>query len=249
MRGWLTSSGVVPALAAAAALAGCGEDPATPRMFVSLYADWNDSPANAQAFGYTLTATLSQKSDAGLCAAPPAPVRFTIDDEEVARPDPDPVSGCIDFSVGFGPTLEARPTVTVRYELDGRLIATATFHRMMPGLDAMLAVPADGQVRAGDEVVVVPPPELPTSSPYARFYALDEAQASSWVSEGVFPAERELRLLDGIHVKVPPLAGRVALVFDGLASFLEADVTCDGFAACSGEPAAIVGPVYLTVQP
>ena len=234
------------------ALAGCGEDAGQqpPEMFVTVAAQWDDAPANQEAFGASLTATVRQRRVANRCAPLPAPVRFTIDDQEAGPSTADPVSGCFDFSVTFGPMPAARDTVTVSYESEGRLIATAAFNGLAPGLKAALAVPADGQVRAGDEVVVVPPPELPTSDPgHPRFYPLDAAQASSWVADGVRPTEPAVRLPDGIHVKVPPLAGRVALVVDGTGLFLGADVTCDGFGACAGSAANVVGPLTLTVQP
>jgi hypothetical protein len=218
-------------------------------MFVSLGADWVHAPASRQEFGLRLTLTLSQYDVDGRCAAWPAPVRFTLDGEEVGPAVPDPVSGCIDLEKVIGPTLEVGETVTVRYETEGRVIATATYHRIAPGLAAILAVPADGQARTGDEIVVVPPPELPTNDAgYPRFYPLDEEQATSWLSDGVRPIEVAKRLPDGIHVKVPRMSGRVAMVVDALAPFKQADVSCEGFASCGGKEASVVGPIYLTVQ-
>jgi hypothetical protein len=217
-------------------------------MFLSLDAAWGSAPANQQAFGYTLTMTLNQWRASDRCDAWPASLRFTIDDEEVGPLVPDPSSGCIDFNVVSGPTLDVRETVTVRYETEGRLLATATYHRLAPGLAAALAVPADGQARAEDEVVVVPPPELPTSIPSdPRFFPFDEAASS--LQHALRPSEPAIRLPDGIHVKVPPLTGRAALLIDGSPWFREADVSCHGFAGCSGKTATVVGPVYLTVQP
>ena len=249
MRIWTAASLAVGMLGA---LAGCGEDPGQqpPEMFVTVAAQWDNAPASQEAFGASLTATVRQRRVANRCAPLPAPVRFTIDNQEAGPSAADPISGCFDFSVTFGPTPAAPNTVTVRYESDGRLIATAAFTGLTPGLQAALAVPADGQVRAGDEIVVVPPPELPTSnSGTPRFYPLDAAQASSWVADGVRPTEPAARLPDGIHVKIPPLAGRVALVVDGTGLSLGADVSCDGFAACAGSAANVVGPLTLMVQP
>jgi hypothetical protein len=249
MRSWTAPALAVGALAA---LAGCGADAARPppEMFVAVAARWDDAPATQEAFGASLITTVRQRRVANRCDPLPAPVRFTIDGQEAGPSDADPVSGCFDFSVTFGPTPAPRDTVTVSYESEGAVLATAAFSGLAPGLKAALAVPADGQVRAGDEVVVVPPPELPTSSPgVPRFYPLDAGQASSWVADGVRPAEPAARLPDGIHVKVPPLVGRVALVVDGTGLYLGADVSCDGFGACAGSAANVVGPVYLTVQP
>jgi hypothetical protein len=249
MRSWTAASLAVGALAA---LAGCGADAARqpPEMFVTVAAQWDYAPATQEAFGASLTATVRQRRVNNRCDPLPAPVRFTIDDQEAGPSAADPDTGCFEFSVTFGPTPAARDVVTISYESDGQSLATAAFTGLAPGLKAALAVPADGQVRAGDEIVVVPPPELPTSGPGSpRFYPLDAAQASSWVADGVRPAEPAARLPDGIHVKVPPLVGRVALVIDGTGLFLGADVVCDGFGGCAGSAANVVGPVYLTVQP
>jgi hypothetical protein len=179
-------------------------------------------------------------------------VRFAINDEEVGSTAPHPDTGCIEFTAAVGaiPTLEVPEVIEVRYETSGWLHAKATYHRLAPGLNARLAVPADGQVRAGDEIVVVPPSELPTSAPgYPHFYPLDAAQANPWLPEGLRPSDPATRLPDGIHVKVPPMTGRVAMVIDAFASSTEADVVCEGFGGCSGSVANVVGPVYLTVQP
>jgi hypothetical protein len=232
-------------------LTGCGADAEPPKMFLSLDVVWDDAPADRQAFGYGLTMTLSQWRAGDRCDAWPAPISFVIDDEQVGPPIPDPNSGCIDFNVVLGPMLDVPETVTARYETEGRQVATATYRRLAPGLAAALVVPVDGQARAGDEVVVVPPPELPTSVPSnTLFYPLDEARASSWPEYGVRPSELATRLPDGIHVKVPPLTGRVALVVDdNYLPFREVEISCDGFAGCSGKTSAVVGPVYLTVQP
>jgi len=250
MRGWRASWIVVPALAA---LAGCAAETGPPRMSVSLSADWDEAPATQQAFGFTVTVVVNQWRDIeARCTRPPAPVRFTVNDEEVGPSEPHPVSGCIDFTALVGPTatLEVPETITVRYEIGERLLATATFHRVAPGLTATLTVPADGVVRAGDEITVVPPPELPTSGPgYPRFYPLDAAPGTPWLAGGVRPGDPATRLPDGIHVKVPSMTGPVAMVIDGSGEFTQADVTCEGFANCSGAVATVVGPVYLTVQP
>jgi len=251
MRGWRASWIVVPALAA---LAGCAAETGPPRMNVSLSADWDDAaPANQYAFGFTVTVVVNQWRDIeARCTPPPAPVRFTINDEEVGPSGPHPISGCIDFLAPVGPipTLEVPETITVRYEMGERLLATATFHRVAPGLSAALTVPADGVVRAGDGITVVPPPELPTSDPgYPHFYPLDVAPGTPSLAGGVRPLDPATRLPDGIHVKVPSMTGPVAMVFDGSGEFTEADVTCEGFASCSGSVATVVGPVYLTVQP
>jgi hypothetical protein len=258
MCGWRAALFVIWTLstlpAAAAALAGCAGASEPPKVSVTVAAEWNAAPTSQQAFGFTLSLAVNQwrRAQAG-CTAQLAPVRFTINDEAVGLTRPDPNTRCIDFTVALGPMPDVPEAVTVRYETEGRLLAMAAYHRLAPGPAAVLAAPADGQVRAGDEVVVVPPPELPTSLPTdARFYPLDPAEAARWPQYGVLPEMLPTRLPDGIHVKVPPvppLAGRVALVITGPVFDNQADVACDGFGACQGTTATVVGPVYLTVLP
>src|SRR4051812_19232050 len=103
MRSWTAASLAVGTLAA---VAGCGEDPGPqpPEMFVTVAARWDDAPASQEAFGTSLTVTVSQRRVANRCEPLPAPVCFTIDDQEAGPSDADPVSGCFDFSVTFGPT-------------------------------------------------------------------------------------------------------------------------------------------------
>jgi len=249
MRGWRASWIVVPALAA---LAGCAAETKPPEMVVSLTADWNDTPATPDALGFNVTLVVNQWRDPELrCTPPPAPVRFTINDE-VLGPWASHPTDCIDILAPVGPipTLEVPETITIRYEIEERLLATATFHRVAPGLNATLTVPADGVVHAGDEITVVPPPELPTSGPgYPHFYPVDPEPGTPWLIGGVRPLEPATRLPDGIHVKVPAMTGRVAMVIDGSGELTQADVTCEGFASCSGGIATVVGPVYLDVQP
>ena len=65
--------------------------------------------------------------------------------------------------------------VTVRYEEDGRQIGEGVFSDLAPGTAATLTAPASGEARAGEQIVILPPPELPTSyAGYAVFFPLDE---------------------------------------------------------------------------
>ena len=59
--------------------------------------------------------------------------------------------------------------VTVDAKDGEQLLAHQEFDGLAPGGGAMLAVPADGQVHAGDEIVVVPTSGLPRRGHLCRF--------------------------------------------------------------------------------
>lgn len=220
-------------------------------MMVSLRADWNDLPESREAFGYTLTVRLQQLSPDFRCRQLPASARFTLNGQELGPLAFHAPTGCVDVELALGPLVIVDDPVTIRWEEGGRQLGEAVYPHLTPGVFATLAVPADGQVQAGGELVIVPPSELPTSNPgYPHFYPMDDAAASSWISSGVRPNGGATRQPDGIHVPVPAtMAGAVAVVVDGMPVAPHAPHSCDGFAGCYGYTADVVGPFYLMVQP
>jgi hypothetical protein len=236
----------------AASLIGCGDDPGPPDVSVTLAAHWSTTPATREALGFTFEISLRQRTVSNRCPDLPASARFTVDGQEVTPLTRDADTGCLFVEVSRGPTLEWEDhPITVRYEAGGGLVAEALYERLTPGTSAVLAVPADGQARAGDEILVVPPPELPTSSPsYPSFYPLDPSADATWLPSGLYALEPAVRLGDGIHTKVPPMTGRIALVFASQPWAPDPMVSsCRGFAYCGAVPSGFVGPVFLTVQP
>jgi hypothetical protein len=233
-----------------AVLAGCGEAQDLPEMYVSVDVDWDYAPPTREALGYTFTVTFRQRPSGSLCEVLPASIRFSIDGQEVGSPIRDPDSGCVTLDAIVGPTLDNHDTMAVAYEKEGRQVATAVFEDLTPGLSAALIVPANGQARAGDEILIVPPPEIPTSDPnFLVFYPLDDAAATTVPVQGVRASEPATRSAVGIHAKVPAVTGRIALAIETF-GFEEATyVSCDGFASCFAGSARVVGPIALTVQP
>ena len=219
-------------------------------MTVSLRADWNDLPESREAFGYTLSVRLMQLNP-GRCRELPASARFTLNGQELGPLAYHAPTGCVSVEFAVGPLPVVDEPVTIRWEEGGRQIGESAYSRLTPGAFATLAVPADGQVQAGGEIVIVPPSELPTSNPgYPHFYPFDDGAASSWISSGVRVNGGATRQPDGIHVTVPQaMAGTVAVVVDGMGADWNAPHSCEGFASCDGYIGDVVGPFYLTVQP
>ena len=233
----------------ATALLGCGDDPALPDMLVRLTANWPWPVATREALGYEISAFVTQRRfNGGPCQKLPTDARVTIDGEE-ARLSRDPATGCLDVEVTKGPLLDRRDDpVTVRYEERGRQIAEAVFDKLTPGGRATLVMPSDGIARAGDQILIVPPPELPSSMPGSvRFYPLDAEATATWDPRGVRVAAT--RLPDGIHTTAPQMLGRAVAVLDGTPIWPEPVFTCEGFASCDGTGTGTLGPFLLTVQP
>jgi hypothetical protein len=145
--------------------------------------------------------------------------------------------------VKLGPFVQDQ-TVTVNVEEGGRIVGEAVFDGLTPGTAATLTSPADGQLHAGDDIVVRPVPELPADSPEAVFYLLD---APVWKPWGI-SVEPE-RLMDGVHVTAPAFTGRAVLVvlFAGISSF--STTSCQGFAICKRWADSTLGPFFVTGVP
>lgn len=193
---------------------GCEDEPALPPEFdIAASARWSQEAATPEAVGYTITVSLTQRQqDDGSCRPAAPSTRLTVDNVEVPLSRA-PVTLCTKGELVAGPFLQDQ-ILTARLEWDGRAIAEVNFDGLMPGTAARLVTPVDGRVRAGDELIIVPPPELPTSFlGGARFYFLDEP---TWRPAGERMPEFPRRLLDGIHLTVPQFTGRAILVMDGM---------------------------------
>jgi hypothetical protein len=230
-------------------LGGCGADPpARPALSVGVSARWNWSPATSQGFGYTIAVLLLQLPPPGAsaCVTLPASMRLSVNDQQVDAAFDD--SGCLDTPVVLGPVLQVGP-ITVDVEENGRSVSHGEFENLAPGAGATLTVPADGLVRAGDEIVVAPPPELPTGEldlSFGFFYPLEE---DVWFSTGVLSPEQTTRLADGIHAKVPAFTGRAAVVFRGKPYVPDPKFSCSGFAVCTATADNTLGPVFVSGEP
>ena len=104
------------------------------------------------------------------------------------------------------------------------MIAQATYDGLTPGVAASLASPADGMVHAGDDVVVTPPPELPSSQ--VLLGSILPLEGDPWRPQDI-PGSLERRP-DGVHATMPVFSGRAALVLKG-SPLDPVDGRCKGF--------------------
>lgn len=239
----------------AVSLFGCGEDPAAlPDVSAGVAVSWKFGPASLSELGFTTSVLVTQRPPRGAtqCRQLPASARFTIDGQDVTGLGTTP-DGCFDLQVSKGPVLDFdNAPVTVRYEEDGRQIGEGVFRDLAPGTAATLAVPASGEARPGEQILILPPPDLPTSlAGSAAFFPLDEPASAPWSPFGVSQSGTPppIRSADGIHVTVPQMAGRAAVAMMGMPYSPQAEVTCVGFAFCTAIAANTLGPVLITVVP
>jgi hypothetical protein len=223
--------------------AGCGSSTSPrPQWTVFVAAGWNDLPTTTDQVGYSVSIQLeSYGPTTSSCPAWSGAMQLQVNGQETATTVDD--TGCL-VKATLGPALKVDP-ISIDL-LDGAVVvAHGEFDDLAPGTKATLVMPADGTFHAGDDILVVPPPELPTGfSGLAVFYPLDP---NTWspTGKGVAPQ----RLADGLHVTAPALAGRAALTFDGRPFGPMVAISCTGFALCNASANSTVGPVLLVGAP
>jgi hypothetical protein len=228
-------------------LGACGEGGGSkPDFVIGASATWRDEPASVGALGYSLIAELVQKNHDGLCRDAPSSTKVFLNDSEMPLTR-DSDSRCLAGKWSLPPTLHPG-SLSVRLEDAGGVVAEALFEDLAPGAAATLGSPQDGRVRAGDEVVVVPPSALPTSDPGGE--SIFPLEGATWDPAGLQSPELPRRLFDGIHVKVPSFEGPAVLVLRGMPFSVEPLISsCEGFFACTGIASNTLGPVSLVGEP
>jgi hypothetical protein len=205
-------------------------------------AHWIDLPATTDQVGYSVFIQLGAYGPTtSACPSWPAAMQFQVDGQEM----PLTLDSSCSAMITIGPTFQVDP-LTIDL-LDGAtVVAHAEFDDLTPGTKATLVTPADGTFHPGDDILVVPPPELPTgTTDLAVFYPLDP---NTWSPMGT--AVTPQRLADGVHVTAPALVGRAALAFDGRPFAQTTDpASCTGFALCSASSSYELGPVLLVGAP
>lgn len=236
----------IPIAAALALFVGCGSD--TPEDFglsVAAGAQFQAQAGPPRTVGYQIAVVIEQVESNfhPTCPKLPATLQLLVDDQEVT-PTFDPTTGCLATDAAIMP--EQVGTVTVDAKAGDRLLAHAEFDGLAPGTGAALAIPADGQVHAGDEIVVVPTSALPTGeATFANFYPLDDLTVASQI----YPPQAPERLADGLHVSVPAFSGRAAVTFMGMPYVPQPTYACPGFDFCTASADTTVGPVFVTEGP
>jgi hypothetical protein len=242
--GWRMGAAVIAALAC---LAGCGGDgPTELGLSVGVAAQFQAQAGPPRAVGYQVAVVIEQVAPSGASGCPhlPADLHLLVDGTE-APAAYDPSSGCLLTTVASDLTPQVG-TITVDAMDGNRALGHAEFSGLAPGGAATLAVPADGAVQAGDEVVVVPPPDLSTAyAGPAYIYPLDDTTVSSQL----FPSQPADREADGIHLLVPAFSGRAALTFSGMPYVPQPTYSCPGFDFCTADADSTVGPVFVTESP
>jgi hypothetical protein len=239
---WRIGAAAVAALASAA---GCDGGPTNLALSVGAAAQFQAPAGPPRAVGYEVAVVIEQvQGGAQGCPRLPADLRLLVNGTEIP-PAFDPASGCLSTSW----TSELSPqvgTVTVD-ALDGAgTIGHAEFSGLAPGGGATLAVPADGAVHAGDEVVVVPPADLPTAFVGSAYvYALDDTS----VAWSTLPGQLADREADGVHLTVPAFSGQGAIAFMGMPYVTLPTYSCPGFDFCTANVDDTLGPVFVTESP
>ena len=240
---------VALAFAWACGLCGCGGDNTSrPLLSVGAAATWSWTASTPADVGYTALVLFLEVVPLGAtgCSALPASARLFVNGQDFAPAVDD--TGCVKTPITIGPSPTVG-TVTVEVHDGTEVVSHGEFDNLAPGGGATLAVPADGMVHAGDEIVVVPPAGLPTgmlANTFGVFYPLEDA--ATWTPTGL-PVTGATRLADGVHVKVPAFVGRAAVVFHGMPYVPDATFSCSGFAVCTAMPDNTLGPVFVTEAP
>jgi hypothetical protein len=224
---------------------GCGAGtPVDPDYEIGASAVWSWTAAEPEALGYTVALLLEQRAVEGACRDAPDSTRLTVDGVDVPLVR-DPDTGCLTGQFLSRP-VRGDLAVTARVEEWGELVGEVVFEGLMPGTAATLVRPSDGQVRPGDDVLVIPPQQLPTSfGGWATYYPLEDG---AWLPEGIL-VESSVRDLEGLHVTVPTFTGPAVLIFHGTPVAIVPDVVCPGFAYCTEDVEVTLGPFMLTGVP
>lgn len=234
-------------VAALACLAGCGGDGRTDlALSVGASAQFQAQVGPPRAVGYQVAVVIEQvaRPDTTGCPKLPADLHLLVNGTEVPAAF-DPSSGCLVTTVASDLTPQVG-TVTVDAMDGDRALGQAEFSGLAPGGAATLAIPADGAVHVGDEVVVVPPPDLSTAyAGPADVYPLDDTT----VNLQLYPTQPADREADGIHLVLPAFSGRAAIAVSGMPYVTLPTYSCPGFDFCTANADSTVGPVFVTESP
>ncbi len=247
---WTKLLGLV--LAGGMAGAGCGGGGAEshPPQYLTIQAQWNDSPSAVDQIGYQMSVDLVWPDRLQGCYPLPPTLALHIDDDIVVAP---PIEGdCADESLTIVNGVAARASTTVSLQDGDQVLAEASFDGLFPYAAATLVAPAAGQAaKAGDPfAIALPvPPVLDTTG--AQFYWTDIPSTVppfySWAA-GTLSADGST-----LQGTIPAAAnGHAIVVVKGIFGQGNdvAAASCTGFQFCNGLPSfEAAGPISLDVEP
>jgi len=161
-----------------------------------------------------------------------------------------PFSSCLWGSSAF----LGNPSFTLQVA-DGSDRAEMVFADLVPGVDAMVTAPANGQVAAGANLTVSVPPAFAGQSPLIAEF-VESPPADSYGEASTFPVLPAMGagVQGSFDVPAPehPASYTFIVLMEATADAPPAPgqiVSCTGFAGCSATTGAALGPMALTVTP
>jgi len=210
------------------------------RFLVDVRTDWTIPAASAEELGYSISVEVRPIYQNSKCPDIPSTTRILVNGAAVAL-SPNTWTACMEAKVQLGPFMQDQ-TITVNVEEAGNITAEAVYDGLTPGTAATIVPPLSGPLHPGEEIVIRPIPELPSSSGTAVFYPLD----SDWHPYGINGTTS--RLPDGLHVQSPAFSGNaIVAVWNG--DFALPKFTCLGFNTCEGSAATVLGPFFVVGAP
>ena len=227
-------------------LAGCsGSD--NPQVMLLAGASWNEDPSTVAETGYQVSADVGWPDRVHSCFPLSPNLRIRVNDGEVT---PMVYGDCqFDVLVMSGAFQQDMP-ITVELEDGDNVLATAQYDYLFPGANAQLVMPADGQVKTGDPVVLTMPVQpVAAGVTYAEFYWLDtpaDVPPFHTFANGTLAPDGST-----FQTTAPTVTGHAAVV---LKSVFDANLgvasSCTGFQSCTAEPNNdTIGPVFVEVVP
>jgi hypothetical protein len=240
--------GLCAAAGLAALALGCGDGGGTKRpWFLTVQAQWNDSPSAVDQIGYQLWVDVLWPDRNKDCYPLPPDVQIVVGDQVLT---PTIQGDCSSEMLVLANGFQQGGSVTVAVQDRDQVLATGVFDNLFPNVAVTVIDPSAGQpVKAGDPITVALP-NPPSMLAGARFY-WTETPAGVPPYYTFSPA---MIATDGtIQTTAPATGGRALMniqtIFPGGGNFVSA-ASCSGFQYCDAVPNwEDAGPVAIDVVP
>ena len=240
------------ALVGGMVVAGCGGSANNQvPQYLTVEAQWNDSPSAVDQIGYQLIVDLLWTDRGQSCFSLSPNLAIHINDDVVVTP---PIEGdCADESLVIVGGIRAEASTTVTLQDGDEVLGESIFDGLFPDTGITVTMPAAGQpVKAGDPIAVAL--SVPSTDPdlaEARFYWTDTpATVPPFYSFAAGTISADGSTFQGT---APTTAtGQAMLVVESLfggGDFIS-PTSCTGFQFCNGLPSnEMAGPVPIEVVP